>query len=445
MTREVLRARYSDLIIVSIAGGNESEQAFSADTRMAECLIVARKGRGTTRATFAVLDRQPLHQLEATEIARLIRHAIGACRRLEDGPVGATPLLVGANPIGSVIEAPLPIGSPWPVSRIADMSIAQTSYELADKGRLWLPGTAESKAPVISIVKLSSVATMGPYHMDINASGNGGAIRGPFELRPATKAPTYPVLWSNDTEHQQFLAVVADQEGQAKSGKNKAEVKKIASRVEYIASTASHAHLNKDFRFNSQPLAMAFTDTATIGGHAWPSVIMVSAEHAMALTLWQNCTLGLMMYWWTASKQRAGRGRITISAAPSLPVFDVTSLTKKQLERCKQLFDAMRSRALRPMNEIDCDANRQWLDSQFLGGVLGLPANVIGEPLQLLRRKLSSEPSIGGGKRVTAAPAPTAITAVIATTRRKGPQSAAPITTQDATQDRTRTRTRPRR
>ena len=33
-----------------------------------------------------------------------------------------------------------------------------------------------------------------------------------------------------------------------------------------IWDTRSHAHHNRDFRFNSQPLAAAFTETRTIGG-----------------------------------------------------------------------------------------------------------------------------------------------------------------------------------
>lgn len=397
-TRAVLRTKYSDMVVVSIAGGAESEQAFSADTGMAECLVVAKKGNGASRATFAVLERRPAHQLEATEIARLVRHAAGKCRRLEDGPVGGTTLLIGDTPLGSVIDAPLPADGPWPVARIADFSVAQTAHELAHSGRLWMPGLVKAKAVQVPIVRLDAFAKMGPYHMDINAKGTGGSIRGPFELTPVTKAPTYPVLWAHDTELEQYVVVQPDSEGQLRKGKNRAETQRIETLGARIADTASYAHLNRDFRFNSQALAMAYTDEVSIGGRAWPSVNLPSEDHAKAMTLWQNCTLGLLMYWWVANKQQAGRGSVTVNAAPSLPVLDVTGLTKEQLSQSKSVFESMLVRPLKPMHEIDRDDTRHWLDDRFLGGVLGLPSHVIGGPLQLLRRKLSQEPSVRGGK-----------------------------------------------
>ena len=36
--------------------------------------------------------------------------------------------------------------------------------------------------------------------------------------------------------------------------------------------TASRSHVNRDFRFNSQPLMVAFTEQECLGGIAWPNV-----------------------------------------------------------------------------------------------------------------------------------------------------------------------------
>ena len=38
-------------------------------------------------------------------------------------------------------------------------------------------------------------------------------------------------------------------------------------------NTASRSHINRDFTFGSQPLAIAFTERESIGGRVWPNVI----------------------------------------------------------------------------------------------------------------------------------------------------------------------------
>jgi hypothetical protein len=56
---------------------------------------------------------------------------------------------------------------------------------------------------------------------------------------------------------------------------------------------------------------------------------------------------------------------------------------------------------MRPFNEIDLDSARADLDRAFLGGIMGLPASLFDEggAIELLRRKLSVEPSVAGSKR----------------------------------------------
>lgn len=55
---------------------------------------------------------------------------------------------------------------------------------------------------------------------------------------------------------------------------------------------------------------------------------------------------------------------------------------------------------MRPFNEIDLDDARAELDREFLHGILGLPEELFskGGVFELLRRKLSTEPSIAGSK-----------------------------------------------
>ena len=108
----------------------------------------------------------------------------------------------------------------------------------------------------------------------------------------------------------------------------------------------------------------------------------------------------MLLHWWHANKQQSGRGNIGVTALESLPVLDINSLSKKQLEKAPEIFDDFSKRELLPFFEIDIDQVRQELDEKFFGEVLGFADFILqpGGSLELLREKLAHEPSIRGGK-----------------------------------------------
>jgi hypothetical protein len=81
-----------------------------------------------------------------------------------------------------------------------------------------------------------------------------------------------------------------------------------------------------------------------------------------------------------------------------MPILDVTKLTQGQLDVAEVIFEDMKSSQLLPANEAYHDNSRQELDHRVLIDMLGLPRSVL-EPLDLLRLKWCSEPSVHGGKR----------------------------------------------
>ena len=145
---------------------------------------------------------------------------------------------------------------------------------------------------------------------------------------------------------------------------------------------------------------MQFTDRKTIGGRAWISIKLPTAKLEKSLVLWGNSTLGLLMYWWHSSKQQRRRGSIPKSALQSLPVLDVTALSPTQLASATRIFDQTCQLPLKPLHELDIDDNRKLIDRRFYREVLNLPAAILadGGPLDILRHKLSREPSIRGSK-----------------------------------------------
>jgi len=404
-SRILLAKNYSDIIIASIAGTEGSELSFSADTDMGECLVIARKtGEGSQRATFVTLAERPAFPLLGAEAARQIRQQIeqNQIRRLEDGPVGGTVLRFGDDAIGQTLTAPLPKTGGWNVARIADLSLAQTAFQLTKQSRVWLPTMKKADAVSLPITTIGQIANIGPYHADINGVTQNGAFRGPFDVFPIRhdSVPTYPVLWSHNAENERHLAFNADYEAQPRHASNPGDQEIIDSKVDQIWRTASHCHFNQNFRFNSQSTAMQFTLNRTIGGRAWLSVSLSSADHEKTLVLWGNTSLGLLAHWWHANKQQPGRGSIGKSALQTLPVLDVTTLSSDQISAAVKLFDSLSRSELAPLHQIDSDLVRRELDNKFAQFVLGLGEKMFRRdgPLDLLRSKLAREPSIRGSK-----------------------------------------------
>lgn len=398
-SRSLLTQGYSDLILVSLAGADDAHLSFSADTDMGECLIVGRKTKADTkRATFVILRERPAFPLMGASAAEQIRRLVADknLRHLEDGPVGGTPLEFGDEIIGQALEAPLPASGGWNLSRIADLSLAQSAHQLAHEGRIWLPTMDRIEAADIPITSVATIGQIGPYHADICGSTSTGGIRGPFERSPITpnSAPTYPILWSHEAKSQQAMSFDADSEGLPRRGATPTEQEIVDQKIASVWATASHCHFNRDFRFNSQSTGMQFTFRRTLGGRAW------SIEQEKALVLWANTSLGLLLRWWHSNKQQSGRGSIGKMTLQALPVLDVTALKPEQLVEAAKLFDRMSGQNLLPLHEIDSDPIRKQLDEGFARNVLGLAEPILssGRPLELLRMKMASEPSIRGAK-----------------------------------------------
>jgi hypothetical protein len=404
-SRTLLAKNYSDLVLVSIAGASDEDMSFSADTDMGECLLVGRQSKTqSNRATFVVLNKRPAYPILGASAAKQIHRLIAGNNlcRLEDGPIGGTLLYFGDDVIGQAMDAPLSASGGWNLARNADLSLAQAAYQLANKKRVWLPTMSKSEAAKIPITTVEQIGEIGPIHRDINGRTPQGGIRGPFDtatVKP-TSVPTYPVLWAHNADRERTMSFDADCEGIPRRGSTAAERAALAVKVASVWDTASHCHVNCDFRFNSQSTGMQFTPRKTIGGRAWISIRLSSVEQEKTLVLWANTSLGMLLRWWHSNKQQSGRGSIGKSTLQTLPVLDVTALKPKQLAEAVALFDAMSGEPLLPLHEIDRDLGRRELDEKFAQNVLDLATSTFtpGGAFEVLRMKMAQEPSIRGSK-----------------------------------------------
>ena len=383
--RELIATRYTDVTIVSIAA-NGMDMSFSSDTGMAECLVIARKvgdnEESERRGQFVSLSSRPDGLSVASELAKAIL-AEPSMRRLEDGPYGGSIVSIGATEYGEVLDCPLDdyeIG--WGAARISDASLAQAAHSLS-AGQLWLPGQVQ--AVELPVARLNDVGRRGlDSQLFISAAHNGS-----FTRTSPSPTSTFPTLWNHNARNETKIVCVPDFQLRVNRG--------METRAAELWATASRAHISRGFRFNSQSLAVAFTDRESIGGRAWPNMGFTNKEFDYAFAVWGNSTLGLLSYWWHSSRQQAGRGDMTIRAIETLPVLDFRALSDAQLAAAEGIFNEFRELELQPAYLADADANRALLDRRVVCGLLGFDEDVY-RAVRRLAAKWCAEPSVHGGK-----------------------------------------------
>ncbi len=384
--RHMLARDYADVSVLSIAANNR-DMAFSSDTGMAECLVIARKRCESeppaARVHFTSLARRPQGFAQAAALAGALVNGADV-RTLEDGPYGGTRLTIGDEQVGGVLTAPvMHNGLAWGGVRLADYSLAQTAYTLAHS-QLWLPGQPEPLD--LNMAPLGVVGELGYVHRDIT----GPRPRGPFDKTAADPTATYPALWNHDARQETQLVCEPDSQLVVRVG--------MEAKAAEIWATAGRTHLNLDFTFGSQALAVALTERETIGGRVWPNVNFSDQRLDYAFAVWGNSTLGLLSWWWHATRQQSSKANMTIRSAESLPVLDFRELNDGQLSSAERVFEEFRDKELKPAYLADADPSRALLDRYVLCDLLGFDEGVY-RAVRRLAAKWCAEPSVHGGKR----------------------------------------------
>lgn len=383
--RRMLIEDYDAIDVVSITD-ERNEISFSADTGLGECLVVARKtenGRlAKNRVRFTSLARRPRSLVESDAIAKSVMQMTNP-RGIEDGPFGGSPLEVGATELGEVISVDVESRQDLlRAVRVSDFSVAQVAHALA-QSRLCLPGIdGEWQIPM---APLNEVGSMGLVHRDIT----GPIPRGAFDPAPASGTSTYPALWNHNAAAESRIICRPDLQLRVRQG--------MEQKAADSWTTAGRVHQNLAFRFNSQPLAAAFTAEKSLGGSAWPNLNFGDDRFEYAYCIWANSTLGLVTFWWNSNRQQTGRGVATIRSVEIMPILDMRQLSDRQLQNARAVFDDFSERDLMPAYRADVDPNRELLDQSLLCGVLGFDGEVFSS-VRRLTEKWCAEPSVHGGK-----------------------------------------------
>lgn len=400
-TRRLLVSGYRDISICTLAehgsGGTEG-RAFSADTGMAEAVVLATRDDSNheeSKARYFLLNDRPDYEYEAVELA-LTMSTSEPDRRFR----------LGDASVGWAFDLPFAAAGDGHPSGVRFPAVIRAVRHLQG-GRLSLVRMRQEFD--LPMTRLSKLGVRGPYHMDLDGMAND-APRGPFDVRKLSDrsqfaACDYPCLWSHEHAAETRVQVLPDADAEVWPGMEDMAFDRwegyVSAGNQRIAG-ATRLHINRDFQVNSQALGACLTQEKSLGGHAWPSFQpmpdgddSVQWEHALAI--WMNTLPGITARWWVSNRQQRGRARLSITTIGGIPVLDLRAIEPAKVKELADLCTKYLDVELLPANEAYRDESRKRLDEDVLCGVLGLP-NAILEPLEHFRLQWCSEPSVHGGK-----------------------------------------------
>ena len=383
--RDMWATEYHNVVAITIPKRKAEDCAFSADTKKAECIVVATKGIGenTGRGKFVCLKQRPQKPLEAMEIANQILRS-KSIRKLEDAPNGGDIISMGDTNNGQMLDCPIKDGVEWIATRARSMALLQSAHKLA-AGELHLP--MEREPIPIDICRMQDIAKIGSadlYRKD-----------GPFIMVEGWEPNSdgYDALWKVNAPLQRTIVALPDSKAIPRSTEN-ATVKRALD-----CMSKTHYHIN--LRFTSNSIISSFTEDPSIGIRSMINVLLNDSRHEIAWTLWCNSTLGFFCHWLHSSKQDMGRGTLRQQTLGTLPTLNVRRLSNKQLANAETIFERLKYKRMLPFNECAHDLVRQELDTDLLTEVLGIKNIGVLTAMQTLREMLCAEPSIHGGKKDT--------------------------------------------
>ena len=380
--RNLWATEYHNVTIVTIAEDDRSDSAFSADTGMAECIVVATKGvaENTGSGRFVCLDYRPKSNLEASIIGEYLQ-TLQNPSRAEDIPHGGTRLTIGEQQIAQVIECPIPQDEVWSAARTKSMETLQTAHHLRN-GQIWLPLQLEPLE--IPMARVGELAQTG-FHAEV-IQGK----KGPFTTTKSRTASDslYPFISGANYIEQRAMVIEPDAEGTVRP-ENRSELGKVMS-------VNSHAHYYMLPTFSATSQLAMLTEHPSIGASAITNIKFANFQQEAAFALWCNSTFGFLCHWMHSAKDQTSRGKIKLNALKMLPTLDLRELSEHQLTAAERIFVDIANRRMKPLRECDTDSWRHVLDARLLAEVLGITDDETHKALHALRKTLSQEPSIKG-------------------------------------------------
>ena len=384
--RRNIENAYRNVVAISTAAGDGT--SLSADTNVQEMLVVATKQprprQGTVekdgdRAVTCVnLTRTFASRVEAKMFADAIR------RELAKGePTGE--ITVGDG-VGTYYRMTgLGDGKPW--SALGSSGNYTTLTQEVTVGKAWNPDTGSIAEFRLPMTTLGQLVDKGPTHhyIGISSDSEGTHPTGAFLFYPGGKKGnnyirSNPALWNVQAGKQVCITCQPTHYGEPRSAPAAAEA---------MLKLAGNFHLSRGLRMSAQKIAVAYTETACMGGRSWNTI---KAEDGVikAVTLFLNSTYGILIRAGYGQSSDLGRSPIQVNAIDDHPIPDFAGQTPAAAA-ARQLavdnFDRLRQLELERIALAAIDPNRAEID-RVVTLMLGLPWEVSAENMLAEWRKM---------------------------------------------------------
>ena len=387
--RQMLASRYEIEFVVS--SHDPALLSMSYDTAIAEALLVARRLKegehAPRRGRFVNLWRAPYQETDALALVRAVNTVASTPLLRSDGPpVGGSPLMVGGEQWGEVVDGP--VGEePWSAARWRHSLTGQFASAV-ERGEMWAAdgGKVAGHFPVAPMGKVCNV---GPQHRRIR--GSLGVFDG---YHGYNEQAQFPALWSLDSSIHDRMTTEPNAWLIPQHNRNH----------QPIWSQAGMLQVAPSVRYTSQPIMAVRTRVTTLGVNTWFTLRVhdddptSAARPEIALALWANSTLGMITQANHANSVQEGRGIGNKGMLESLTTLDVRKLELWQLDETQSIWNDFKERKFQPFYKCAVDPVRIELDERVLRDLLGLGEDAV-TTIARMRTLLASDPSIHGSKK----------------------------------------------
>ena len=125
---------------------------------------------------------------------------------------------------------------------------------------------------------------------------------------------------------------------------------------------------------------------------------MIRSRLEIALALWCNSTIGMLLHADHSNSAQEGRGQGNKGMLESLSTLDVRKLEPWQLDEAQAIWQDFRDRKFQLFYQCATDPVRIELDERIVRDMLGLGEGVV-TAVARLQTLLASDPSIHGSKK----------------------------------------------
>ena len=347
--RGMLASRYDIEFVVS--SHDPALLSMSYDTEIAEALLVARRlkqdEQALGRGKFVNLWRAPYQETDALALVRTVVAASSTPVLRADGPpVGGSPLMVGGEQWGEIVDGP--VGeAPWSAARWRQALTGQFAAAL-ERGEVWNEGGSQVAARV-PVADMGDVCNVGPQDRRIRGS------LGLFDAYHGWKEDAqFPAIWSLKSSVHQGMSSEPNAWLSPKPGRDH----------QPVWDQAGTLHITRDVRYNSQPVMAVRTDLRTLGIRAWHTLSVheddpiTRSRLEVALALWCNSTLGMLLHADHSNSAQEGRGQGNKGMLESLTTLDVRQLKAWQIEEGLAIWQDFRERKFEPFYKCAVDPVR---------------------------------------------------------------------------------------